>query len=65
MLALVMAEPTLEPASKPGDTVIMGLSPRQFAPGGIFVVNIDGTQIWCRLSQPPPLFTLLGFDMPN
>jgi hypothetical protein len=65
LLALGMAEPTLEPAIKPGDTVIMSLTQRQFAPGGIFVVNLDGTQLWCRLSQLPPLFTRLGFAMPN
>ena len=65
MLALGVAEPTLEPTIKPGDTVIMSLTQRQFAPGGIFVVNLDGTQLWCRLSQLSPLFTRLGFDMPN
>ena len=65
MLALGVAEPTLEPTIKPGDTVIMSLTQRQFAPGGIFVVNLDGTQLWCRLSQLPPLFTRLGFAMPN
>ncbi len=60
MLAPGMAEPTLEPTIKPGDTVIMSLTQRQFAPGGIFVVNLDGTQLWCRLSQLPPLFYPVG-----
>ena len=60
-----MAEPTLEPTIRPGDTVIISLTQRQFAPGGIFVVNLDGIQLWCRLSQLPPLFTRLGFAMPN
>ena len=65
MLALVMAEPTLEPTIKPGDTVIISLTQRQFAQGGIFVVNLDGTQLWCRLSKLPPLFSRLGFAIPN
>ena len=65
MLALGMAEPTLELTIKPGDTVILSLTQRQFAPGAIFVVNLDATQLLCRLSQLPPLFTLLGFAMPN
>ena len=65
MLALGVAEPTLEPIIKPGDTAIMSLTQRQCGQGGIFVVNLDGTQLWCRLSQLPPLFTRLGFAMPN
>jgi hypothetical protein len=65
ILALGVAEPTLEPTIKPGNTVIMSLPQRQFAPGGIFVVNLDGAQLWCRLSQLPSLFSRLGFDMPN
>jgi hypothetical protein len=65
VLALGVAEPALGPAIKPGDTVMIRLTPRQFAPGGIFVVNFDGTQLWCRWSQVPPLFSRLGFAMPN
>jgi len=65
MLALVMAEPALEPTIKPGDTVIMSLTQWQFTPGGIFVANLNGTPLWCQLSQLAPLLTLLGFDIPN
>ena len=65
VLALGVAEPTLEPIIKPGDTAIMSLTQRQCGQGGIFVVNLDGTRLWCRWSQLPPLFTLLGFAMPN
>jgi hypothetical protein len=65
ILALGVAEPALEPTIRPGDSVIMSLTQRQCAPGGILVVNLDGTQLWRRLSQLPPLFSRLGFDMPN
>ena len=44
VLALGVAEPTLEPTITPGDTVMIRLTQRQFAPGGIVVVNFDGTQ---------------------
>lgn len=64
MLALVMTEPTLEPTIKPGDTVIISLTQRQFAQGGIFVVNLDGTQLLCRLSKLPGRFRI-AFDNPQ
>jgi hypothetical protein len=64
LVALVMAEPTLEPTIKPGDTVIISLTQRQFTQGGIFVVNLDGTQLLCRLSKLPGRFRI-AFDNPQ
>ena len=64
LVALVMAEPTLEPTVKPGDTVIISLTQRQFVQGGIFVVNLDGTQLLCRLSKLPGGFRI-AFDNPQ
>jgi hypothetical protein len=58
LVALVMAEPALEPTIKPGDTVIISLTQRQFAQGGIFVVNLDGTQLLCRLNKLPGRFRI-------
>jgi hypothetical protein len=64
LVALVMAEPTLGPAIKPGDTVIISLTQRQFTQGGIFVVDLDGTQLLCRLSKLPGRFRI-AFDNPQ
>jgi Peptidase S24-like/Bacteriophage CI repressor helix-turn-helix domain len=64
LVALVMAEHALEPTIKPGDTVTISLTQRQFAQGGIFVVNIDGTQLLCRLNKLPGRFRL-AFDSPH
>ncbi len=58
-----MAEPALEPTIKPGDIVIISLTRRQFAQGGIFVVNLDGTLLLCRLNKLPGRFRL-AFDNP-
>jgi len=59
-----MAEPTLEPTIKPGDTLIISLTQRQFVQGGIFVVNLDGTQLLCRLNKLPGRFRIT-FDNPQ
>ena len=64
LVALVMAEHALEPTIKPGDTVIISLTQRQFAQGGIFVVNLDGTQLLCRLNKLPGRFRI-AFDNPH
>jgi hypothetical protein len=64
LVALVMAEHALEPAIKPGDTVIISLTQRQFAQGGIFVVNLDGTLLLCRLNKLPGRFRI-AFDNPH
>lgn len=64
LVALVMAEPTLGPTIKPGDTVIISLTQRQFTQGGIFVVDLDGTQLLCRLSKVPGRFRI-AFDNPQ
>lgn len=64
LVALVMAEPTLEPTIKPGDTLIISLTQRQFVQGGIFVVNLDGTQLLCRLNKLPGRFRIT-FDNPQ
>jgi hypothetical protein len=64
LVALVMAEPTLEPTIKPGDTLIISLTQRRFAQGGIFVVNLDGTQLLCRLNKLPGRFRI-AFDNPQ
>ena len=59
MLVLVIALPTLESTIKPGDTVINSLT-QQFAPGGIFVVNLDGTLALMR--KPLALMVYLRQD---
>lgn len=64
LVALVMAEQTLKPTIKPGDTLIISLTQRQFAQGGIFVVNLDGTQVLCRLNKLPGRFRIT-FDNPQ
>jgi hypothetical protein len=64
LVALVMAEPALEPTIKPGDIVIISLTRRQFAQGGIFVVNLDGTLLLCRLNKLPGRFRI-AFDNPH
>jgi hypothetical protein len=64
LVALVMAEHALEPTIKPGDTVIISLTQRQFSQGGIFVVNLDGTQLLCRLNKLPGRFRI-AFDNPQ
>jgi hypothetical protein len=64
LVALAMAEPTLEPTIKPGDTLIISLTQRQFVQGGIFVVNLDGTQLLCRLNKLPGRFRI-AFDNPQ
>ncbi len=64
LVALVMAEHALEPTIKPGDTVIISLTQRQFAQGGIFVVNLDGTLLLCRLNKLPGRFRI-AFDNPH
>ena len=64
LVALVMAEHALEPTIKPGDTVIISLTQRQFAQGGIFVVNLDGTHLLCRLNKLPGRFRI-AFDNPH
>jgi hypothetical protein len=64
LVALVMAEHALEPTIKPGDTVIISLTQRQFAQGGIFVVNTDGTLLLCRLNKLPGRFRI-AFDNPH
>ena len=64
LVALVMTEHALEPTIKPGDTIIISLTQRQFAQGGIFVVNLDGTQLLCRLSKLPGGFRI-AFDNPQ
>jgi hypothetical protein len=64
LVALVMAEHALEPTINPGDTVIISLTQRQFAQGGIFVVNLDGTLLLCRLNKLPGRFRL-AFDNPH
>ena len=64
LVALVMAEHALEPTIKPGDTVIISLTQRQFTQGGIFVVDLDGTQLLCRLSKLPGGFRI-AFDNPQ
>jgi len=64
LVALVMVEHVLEPTIKPGDTVIISLTQRQFAQGGIFVVNLDDTQLLCRLNKLPGRFRI-AFDNPH
>jgi hypothetical protein len=64
LVALVMAEHALEPTINPGDTVIISLTQRQFAQGGIFVVNLDGTLLLCRLNKLPGRFHI-AFDNPH
>lgn len=64
LVALVMAAHALEPTIKPGDTIIISLTQRQFAQGGIFVVNLDGTQLLCRLNKLPGRFRI-AFDNPQ
>ena len=64
LVALVMAENALEPAIKPGDTVIISLTQRQFAQGGIFVVRLDDTHLMCRLNKLPGRYRL-AFDNPQ
>jgi hypothetical protein len=64
LVALVMADQALEPAIKRGDTIIISLTQRQFVQGGIFVVNLDGTQLLCRLNKLPGRFRLT-FDSPQ
>ncbi len=64
LVALVMAEHALEPTIKPGDTVIISLTQRQFAQGGIFVIGLDGTQLLCRLNKLPGRFRI-AFDNPH
>jgi hypothetical protein len=64
LVALVMADQALEPTIKPGDTIIISLTQRQFVQGGIFVVNLDGTQLMCRLNKLPGRFRL-AFDNPQ
>ena len=59
-----MAEHTLEPTIKPGDTLIISLTQRQFAQGGIFMVNLDGTLLLCRLNKLPGRFRIT-FDNPH
>jgi hypothetical protein len=64
LVALVMAEHALEPTIKPGDSVIISLTQRQFAQGGIFVVDLDGTLLLCRLNKLPGRFHI-AFDNPH
>jgi hypothetical protein len=64
LVALVMAEPALEPTIKAGDTIIISLTQRQFAQGGIFLVNLDGTRFLCRLNKLPGRFRI-AFDNPH
>jgi Peptidase S24-like/Bacteriophage CI repressor helix-turn-helix domain len=64
LVALVMAEHALEPTIRPGDTVIISLTQRQFAQGGIFVVNLDDIQLLCRLNKLPSRFRI-AFDNPQ
>jgi len=64
LVALVMAEHALEPTIKPGDTVIISLTQRQFAQGGIFVVRLDDTYLMCRLNKLPGRYRL-AFDNPQ
>ena len=64
LVALVMAEHALEPTINPGDTVIISLTQRQFAQGGIFMVNLDGTLLLCRLNKLPGRFRI-AFDNPH
>jgi hypothetical protein len=64
LVALVMAEHALEPTIKPGDTMIISLTQRQFAQGGIFLVILDDTQLFCRLNKLPGRFHI-AFDNPQ
>lgn len=64
LVALVMSEHAWEPTIKPGDTVIISLTQRQFAQGGIFLINLDDTQILGRLNKLPGRFHI-AFDNPQ
>jgi hypothetical protein len=64
LVALVVAEHALEPTVKPGDTIIISLTQRQFTQGGIFVVSLDGAQLLCRLNKLPGRFRI-AFDNPQ
>lgn len=64
LVALLMAEHALEPTVKPGDNVIISLTQRQFAQGGIFAINLDGTLLLCRLNKLPGRFRI-AFDNPQ
>lgn len=64
LVALVMSENALEPTIKSGDTVIISLTQKQFAQGGIFLINIDDTQILGRLNKLPGRFHI-AFDNPQ
>ncbi len=64
LVALVMSENALEPTIKSGDTVIISLTQKQFAQGGIFLINIDDTLILGRLNKLPGRFRI-AFDNPQ
>gem|GEM_PF-5139145 len=64
LVALVMAEPTLEPTVTPGDTLIISLTQRHFVQGAIFVVDLDGTLLLGRLNKLPGRFRI-AFDNPQ
>lgn len=64
LVALVMAEDALKPTIRPGDTVIISLTQRQFIQGAIFMVNLDDTQLLCRLNKLPGRFRI-AFDNPQ
>lgn len=53
LVALVINDHAMEPTIKPGDKVIVSLTQRQFAQGGIFVVNIDDILLLGRLNKLP------------
>lgn len=61
LVALVINDHGLEPTIKRGDTVIISLTQRQFAQGGIFLLKIDDIQLLCRLNRLPGRFRI-SFD---
>lgn len=64
LLAVVVKGYSLEPVIKSGDTILITLSQRQFTPGGIYVINLDGTRLLCRLHKLPGRYRVM-FDNPS
>ena len=64
LVAAVVQGHALEPSISQGDMIVVSLSQLRFAQDGVFVINLDGTRLLCRLNKLPGKYRVT-FDNPK